>query len=289
MPSSTFPCQRKRIFRFAVFVGGSAAFMSTWASKPIWDLLPLLYRIQFPWRFLGITELGTLTVLSLYFAGKGTSFANASVRNRLFQTSILVSLLLVVWATAFPHTNIDRSLNTPLRTAISIGLEPREYQTSYTADEYSYSGLRNDLPYYPQLEQLRSSFGGKFAIVRSGDAQFEVTNWDPPRSILIKVSRSSGSILALAQFYFPTWDGELIDNNGKVSQLDIFSGHAGLMNIKIPVRNNVSVRIRSNSLFWELIGSFISGFSLILWLAIVLRKYVSCWVTRESDESRASP
>ena len=55
----------KRESNFWFFIAMLGLFMMLPASRPIWDILPPLQRIQFPWRFNMILALATTALLSL--------------------------------------------------------------------------------------------------------------------------------------------------------------------------------------------------------------------------------
>jgi hypothetical protein len=92
---------------FGAFLGvliALALFMSLLKSKPIWDMLPFMLAVQFPWRWLSVG----ITFLSL-FVGWGTQLIPSRF-NRYLYMIVLSSAMLVLNTTYFrPETYLQNA------------------------------------------------------------------------------------------------------------------------------------------------------------------------------------
>ena len=78
----------RRESHYWLVVAMIAIFMMVYVSKPLWDILPVLQRIQFPWRFNTILTVATTALLAL-----GIS----SVKKNIFlnQKALGIGILLI--------------------------------------------------------------------------------------------------------------------------------------------------------------------------------------------------
>ena len=132
--------QRHRAITFSMAVACvlAAAFMLTPASDVIWRAIPPLQRVQFPWRFLLLIDVGLVFLLAHVLDAPEA----ARARRRMVRALPLLSLII---GTAFPRvftpdyaTAVAADLEATLRTRA----DANEYRTRWTPVPFFY-GVRN--------------------------------------------------------------------------------------------------------------------------------------------------
>ena len=192
--------------RELIFWGVAAAvsiFMTTFASDPVWRLVPVLQKVQFPWRFQLVL---CLAVAGAAAAGLGPLRRGAVNWRALVFASLLTVCWLYFWAGAlrrtypnFPRPNrpdaamlrwLDRARDAPeYRPALAVSNAEHDIETL----------LRNfcgDLRREPR------------ACVAEGEGTVAVTR-AAPRSIDLRVESASGVTFRVTQFHFPGWEAAL--------------------------------------------------------------------------------
>jgi hypothetical protein len=86
---------RQTRWRVALLLASTAgfAFLTLPASRPLWDRLPLLPYIQFPWRFLGPAAFSAAVLAGIAVSNAKSQISNLKSQN--LQTSILIILLVL--------------------------------------------------------------------------------------------------------------------------------------------------------------------------------------------------
>jgi hypothetical protein len=86
---------RQTRWRVALLLASTAgfAFLTLPASRPLWDRLPLLPYIQFPWRFLGPAAFSAAVLAGISVSNAKSQISNLKSQN--LQTSILIILLVL--------------------------------------------------------------------------------------------------------------------------------------------------------------------------------------------------
>lgn len=231
------------VFFFTGF-GWMALFLSHQKSVWIWDRLPILAFLQFPWRFL------ILAVFSFSVAAGG--MAALFVKNRGYKYIIAIaSILLIFYATYFqPRAWLD------ITDEDKFSGELWEKQLTVSIFDY--------LPVY--AEQPPSQKAPDKPMVVDGEAEVvsgeKGTNWQR-WSVLVSSSEAS---VRLPLYDFPGWkvwvDKEEVPINHE--------NELGLITFLIPEgRHEVSVKLTDTPI--RKAGNFISLISLVM-VPLFLRK-----------------
>lgn len=202
------------IIFFFTFCSLLLAFLSTYHAKPIWDAIPLMAYIQFPWRLNSfiIVFIGLLTGGGSYYLGK------------LFKTKIIIGfLILFILLLLKVNTHYFRPENY---------INPQDL---YYTDEYlikkSSSGIIPDyLPIWVEKEPQKIA-ENDYQII-AGDPK--VTLQESKTQITaISVLAQSPFKIRFNRFYFPGWN---LYANGQKANIN-YKNDKGIINLSLPAGN----------------------------------------------------
>jgi hypothetical protein len=166
-------------------IGAGAAFMTTGLSKPIWDIVPALHPLQFPFRFLQLVALSTAFLL-------GAPFTTLLGRPRVAAAlaAVLIGALL---ALGLPQAKPEAYLNvsdadfTPQNIAArGIAASAREFEPIWV----------DAFPTTPAVVPGLTFVGGSGEVTDSASR---------PLRQLFAVDVSRDSLVKSSTFYFPGW------------------------------------------------------------------------------------
>lgn len=194
---------------FFVVVFGVSAFLAHWRSVFVWENLPLLSFVQFPWRFLGLISLSTA------FAGGGLIYLLGKISGRI-KAEAPCAVLLVFLAIALNYSFFRPSVT-----------------HSWMTDEYKLTGIRLE----SQMKSAMFDFLPKTVknppqelagVVLKGDKEYETVanfiNKSNSWQFIANVSGQETTQVKAPVFYFPGWrvyvDGieteTIIDDKGVI-------------------------------------------------------------------------
>lgn len=236
-----------------------SALMTTFYSKFIWDLIPPLAYLQFPWRFLIFTGL-TSSVLAgaLIFLLKVPTI-------KLLASFIIISLLIATNLKLFKPQTYREGLTDELATASEV----INWQVSSSSFEY--------IPYGVELykgplgtNQVKIAKGdiptNKVEII-SGVGQIDLVSTSPSK-VEFRLDAQSQTQIKTNTFNFPGWrvlinDNVIpIDDNNRL-KLITFTAPKGTHHIKVEFKNT-PVRTIANG---------ISLLTITLLILLALRKW----------------
>lgn len=233
-----------------------ALFMMSSASSVVWEIVPELWKIQFPWRFFLIldfaTALAALSALDLMYRSKDWIAGAALVTT--------IGLLVLSLATAGFRDVLDsmyrpwllKTLDDPIRRAIDVP----EYETKWNpanSDDISKMITGLDKVTYDHVN-------GSISIVR----------WKP-RDIRFTANLRAPTWIITRQFYYPNWrarrkDGSLLPLVPEKSN--------GLILLYLP-QGIYDVRLKLELSPEEQVGLLLtlSGVAVILFFSVGRRRY----------------
>jgi uncharacterized membrane protein len=194
------------LITFFLILLGLSAFMSTWTARPIWDALPALQQLQFPFRFLQLVALATAFLVGfplLLLRGRRPLVLYGS-------TLALIGGLLffgLPHATPEGHLALTDADFTPEKIAGNgVPATGREFEPIWV----------EEFPTTPAVAPTLTFVGG------SG----EVTGSDStPTSQVFVVNVEENALVRSSTFYFPGWMLYVDDGSRAVAP----SRPAGLM------------------------------------------------------------
>jgi hypothetical protein len=181
---------RVRAVAWLLFVGG-AWFLMTIVSAPLWSALPVLQKVQFPWRVGIVLDLAVAATAVLVFKGIDLG----ARRVRAIVMIVLVALPVVgtlVFGTQWARWDLSRRASYRAKTArlVALAAGPPEYFTPRATE--SPLAVRAALAAAPELVDTRG--GGQLTVLGR-----------TPRRIALRASLARSTDVVVRQFYFPGW------------------------------------------------------------------------------------
>ncbi|HEY9283352.1 MAG TPA: hypothetical protein VIP46_07855 [Pyrinomonadaceae bacterium] len=247
------PDDRRRELSFWGVAAALSIFMTTFASDPVWRLVPVLQKVQFPWRFQLVL---CLAVAGAAAAGLGPLRRGFVSWRALAFASLVTCCWLYFWAGAVRRTYPD--LPRPYR--IGDGTL-RWMDRSRDAPEYRPASAVSNAEH--DIETLLQNFCGDLrreprACVAEGEGAVTVTR-AAPRSLDLRVESASGLTFRVTQFHFPGWQATL---DGRPHPLTA-SRPDGLLLLSAPPGTH-ELRLRLEPTTPERLGLLTSALSALL-------------------------
>lgn len=229
---------------FWLAIAAFSVLMMLPIGKPIWQLVTVWQRIQFPWRFNTVLLVATTALLTLAFYSL-SEFKLKKIKYLslifLLAVSLIVSNGIVIKQRLKPRPNYDPN---------------RELQVSMEeAWEYRPRWVPKDV-FQPEIVTQLSTKYNRVAIT-GGEGKLFIQQWKP-RKIIFQTDSTTDINLTLGQFYYPGWTAKLKDESTIVSVQP--SPQEGLLNVKIPP-GNYEVIFSLNAGKEERLGIIISAIS----------------------------
>ena len=269
---------RLNVFWYAV--ASAAILMMTQLSAPIWVGVPILRKIQFPWRFNAIGSLATTALLGLAISSlkkrEAGSFKIATAVASLLIFAWIPATGWAVWQ-AYPfHTSDQEDVNYKNRE-IKQEREVPEYfpRWNLAMAEMNWESSVNEEEWDAQLNTRFESLlqrigesGGSLLKVKiiEGTGEVNVSSWKPGE-IRLQTATSTGMWIHVSQFYYPNWTAQLVTESSGIniqpSQPD------GLISLFIPSgEHQVLLQLEHSSA--ETVGEISSLTSILIVLSYVL-------------------
>jgi len=165
-------------------------------SRPIWNIFAILMLIQFPWRFFIVIS------FTLFFLAATAGHHNqARLSKYAYLVMIIIMTSLSVLSSYFSFTKTATHISEEHRTIITQSLQTREgvgeYLPAGTPDIYFQKV--NTLT----LERVERLFTGRQMPIE----QYHQVRGD---TIYATIENPIKQVVAMHQFYFPTWHGEYV-------------------------------------------------------------------------------
>jgi hypothetical protein len=234
------------------------------ASAPLWERLPLLARIQFPWRLSAPLVLLASAALAGVFAQ-----ALRATRHRRFVVSSGLGVLALLLAANLWLAQQTRILDPHLKPLSPRRVAKLVREQRSQAEHWVPRRLAPDALF---AEDARVAFV-------SGTGRAEVQEWRP-RHLRVQVEAQAPVRVALRQQYYPGWRADLAGRPCCVS-LESLRDEYGILAVDLPAgRHELSLTLGPTPN--ERLGWLASGVSLALLAGIGL-------VARRSGRRRRAP
>lgn len=166
-----------------------AIFFTAVFSRPVWDNIPLLSEVQFPWRFLGIVSIFASVAASAGFANLIRWFANG--KRRPFALLILGTIFIGSFF----------AVNQSMRGAI--------YKNSAELENYVKTVGRSEGFIFWWTIWARKEFTqNSIDKLSAGSRQINITEWKPTERVF-KVEAGEPATIYIATFYHPDWNATI--------------------------------------------------------------------------------
>jgi hypothetical protein len=222
-------------------------------STPVWEWLPWLPLVQFPWRFMG-----PLALVSAVAAGMAAS-SILSQRSSRSRACVEVAIFALCIANAWPQLANYRPLSAALSKTGVKAIQPEALRRG----ALNVSVLNEYLPREakPAVWKREARVGGRTVLNTEPEAEIETIEVKGSR-ILLRVDAPTGTRVRLARWYFPEWRAEL---DGV--PIPVESNPSGGIDVRLPAPGGTFELVRRPPLSRR-IGVILSGLGVGLWLAL---------------------
>ncbi len=208
---------RKRAAGFCVVLLAACFLLQLPFSGPVWDVLPELGFLQFPWRLL--LPASAAVALLAAFGATGARFGHGRVRRPIFMDArwlcagagLLFVAVLVGWAGATRYQPCDDEDNVPAQIALLHSGTGFEGTDEYAAADTDNGEIQQGLPAVRLLRSPEADEGDDssapnpaWAPGASAPGTVKVKRWSP-ESIAIQVRPGAPAFAVLRLERFPAW------------------------------------------------------------------------------------
>lgn len=239
--------ERLSLLPWLLFVVG-AWFLMTPVSRFLWELLPFLQKVQFPWRVAIMLDLSVAItiVMALRDIPMGLNWRFASISTMAALLLLLSGGLVAQFFAGDWKLSKNAKHQELIQTVISTG---------YDAQEYIPASVR--LSQEEVLAHLKSTPKVGFDADKG---QVGVVRWEA-RKIALDVDLSAETRLTVRQFHYPDWRATIVGSGADVPVGP--SNPAGLLELTAPP-GQYSLELELTRSWQELAGGLTSGAGLLI-------------------------
>lgn len=196
-------------------------------AEPLYQVLPPLQMIQFPWRFLAPAALLVVVLIVLFWPGPGAPIGVRLVHGAVL-LAISASIILLTWS-AYSRTC--------LASGVRYGVPPALFDP-----------MEEDVPEYrpahANLRAARNTLGMSKIKLSGGEATVTVAEWHP-RLIRLETKAATSARVLIRQFDYPGWSA----STSRGARLPLEADAAtGLLSLDIPIGSHeITLRLLPGS------------------------------------------
>ncbi|MFX0046402.1 MAG: 6-pyruvoyl-tetrahydropterin synthase-related protein, partial [Candidatus Hermodarchaeota archaeon] len=225
------------------------AFLSTYKSKFIWDLIPLMAFIQFPWRF------NSFIIVVVAFLTGGIGFYLGKFINKKVALVFIFIFTVLIIKTNLHYFQPQGYVN------------PDEfYYTDEKQIRWGISGIIPDyIPRWMQKEP-KEMVEGDYQVI-DGNPEIEIIE-NKTQKIVLKVKSEDNFKIQFNRFYFPGW--RLLVDNKKINFE--YKDNNGIIWADIPEGKH-KIELIFKRTWIRLLAEFISLVSfIIIWKLLISKR-----------------
>lgn len=263
--------RRRRVVTSAwLIVFACACFLMLPLSRPVWEYVPFLKQVQFPWRVFTLLDMAIAAGIIHILPSNGWPHRPAGVIAGAVISLFAASAMLVTvnyvrdWALRKDGRN-----QAMLREAVKSGLDAGEYLPSWvTASRAATLGVISS------MDRVR---------VDPTTGTIDVTRWQP-RHIELNIRMAREGTLVVRQFYYPGWEATIAGTRLRINP----SSPAGLIELSAPAGHYV-LSVRLQRLWQETVGAVLSGIGLAGVVMLGFGQYLRerGWLARVMERRRS--
>jgi hypothetical protein len=230
-------------------------------SNKIWQMLPLLQKIQFPWRFNLLLSVAIPAIVGIGLtADKGRLIRMGRVAHVTVWALILAEAVVaagLLYDRAAGHVEADK--RAVIERSLEINEGAPEYLPRWVSEELVSKAVNGGL----------SRLESKVAVTGDGNAEVRILRWQP-RHIELDVAGETESRLTVGQFFYPGWTARL---QGNLEALPLEASREGLLNVVVPAGGH-RVIIELEATMAERLGQIVSlVFALLIFCLWIYKRF----------------
>ncbi|MBX3015925.1 MAG: hypothetical protein KF832_30675 [Caldilineaceae bacterium] len=272
------PWRQARLRWLGVYLGGATVFllflMSPWAL-PIWEVVPMVSVIQFPWRLLALVAFLVSALAGLVLYQWLQQDANENGTAGLLVLGLVVVLASVPYLTANlqpvePWREDGRAVyqferEHPDMIAYTTWVQEKPFTESPMSADYA-------APTYQESHGYTTSLT-RFAVIRGVGEIRQSYSYGSRFGGVVRMARPGAVRIHL--YYFPGWEVRV---DGEPALFQVSSPY-GLLEVPLPVGEH-TIEVQMGWTPVRLVGAGLSGSMLFLVLILF------CWPVRASSEEK---
>lgn len=230
-------------------------FMMFPISKPLWDLLPMLQKIQFPWRFGSLLCITTLSLMATSLTGEPRTrqLTSGKIATRLATFSLLLLLGVEFYLGLEPMFQ-ETVTRASTHDALLLARSPLEYRPKDVPQElFSYDELGDFSRRTPWVASPSTTLG------------WQQLTWQG-RLIRLQITAPEATRLTLHHFYYPGWQA----SNSEGKPLSVTPSAEGLLQVDVPA-GDYMLTLQLQPLLPERAGKTLSLLGLLIWSLLLVR------------------
>ncbi len=230
---------RKQIIAPLLVVMAGAVFLLSPLSLFIWELLPFMKFIQFPWRVLIIFDIAIVLLIGVWLK-TGNGFYKKSF------LALLIPIIIFIGLNVYYMPDRERAVN------IEHIQEIIQYKMQHDYPSSEFITAKGDHPRNINFESnFRPNIKNSSLVKRTTDSFiFEIQKLEAPQTV------------ELRQYDYIGWVA-MIEERGETRALEIRSSHQGLIEMTLPA-GDYRLTVKRTILFQEYIGYIFSLLGLLI-------------------------
>ncbi|MGC8886137.1 MAG: 6-pyruvoyl-tetrahydropterin synthase-related protein [Verrucomicrobiia bacterium] len=249
-------------------------YIMTPFSKILWDYIPKLKYVQFPWR---ATSILTITASVLLAYGIQSMRKNASIYNKMLDIILLLFIGTAIWCDLNTIKRYyNRKPNSPVELLLSQQDLP-EYRTIWRkttliniTDNININNnidIKNKftdgiIPVLPRTIVKRENYAA--VVLKNGSGTISIEDWQP-RHINIRLNVNSLTKCEISRFYYPGYQAKI---NGRPIEI-LPSNPNGFLYVVVP-NGYRELDIKLSYMLPEILGIIIS----LLAICVMIMYYI---------------
>jgi hypothetical protein len=264
---------RPLIVALLLFIA-TAWFMMLPGSRFVWELAPVLQKVQFPWRMFIIVDFAVAATLVLAFQCLQGVRPGRLILVPMGASGLFLAASAYVSAGDYSEQwklHNDANRQPYLKSIIDMGWGAKEYIPSTVR-----LGPEELLKTVKTLDRV---------TVDPAAGEASVVGWQA-RNIHLKVNLVHEADILVRQFYYPGWQATLSQNGARLS-LEA-TGKAGLIKLEAPPgRYDISLILQP--LWQEVAGAIFSVIGLIAVIVLLARRGLQHIYSRKRPKQGSDP